>query len=168
MSAFQRPITPIAFNPESLAAKRLDLAPIDPGWILEGAPVASNKLLERSEDGTSWNMFWECTAGRFNWHYDNDETAFITAGEAFITNGTTEERRIGAGDMIFFPAGSSCTWRIPVHVRKFAVLRHPMPRLVAIAVKAWKKVNRKLIGSRGLCVPVSFTVNFLRLLVVEA
>ena len=167
MSTRQIQITPIAFNPESSMTEGLKPAPIHRDWILEGTPEARKKDLARSEDGTSWNMFWECTAGRFNWHYDNDETAFIVSGEVFITTGTTRERRFGPGDMIFFPAGSSCTWRIPVLVKKFAVLRQTMPRPFAFAVKAWNKIIRKLNRNSGSVMAVWFAVRFFSPFLVE-
>jgi hypothetical protein len=45
-----------------------------------------------------------------------------SVGEVFITE-KSEERRLGQGDMAFFPAGSSCVWRVTDRVRKVAVMR---------------------------------------------
>ena len=91
-------------------------------------------------------MVWECTAGRFNWHYSEDETVVIISGEVFITSDKGEERRLGQGDMGFFPAGSSCTWRINDRVKKVAVLRKDMPLALGFGVRVWNK----LFGSWGL------------------
>ena len=114
---------------EIAAAATADLAPgpIPSSWILEGAPKARGKKLLQSHDRTFQAVVWDCTAGRFNWHYDVDETVFIIAGEVFIDDGKDKERRMGPGDMGFFPAGSHCMWHIPVYVRKFAILRNPIP-----------------------------------------
>jgi uncharacterized protein len=83
-------------------------------------------------------MVWDCTAGRFNWNYNKDETLVVLAGEAFITN-DGEERRIAPGDVVFFPAGSSSTWRVPTYVRKVCFLRHTIPWPCGWGVLAWNK-----------------------------
>lgn len=126
----------------------LDPAPISPDWILAGTPQARSKLLAKSHDRTSSIMVWECTAGRFNWHYSEDETVVIISGEVFITSDKSEERRLGQGDMGFFPAGSSCTWRINDRVKKVAVLRKDMPLALGFGVRVWNKALR-LLGVRS-------------------
>src|SRR5262245_42036572 len=87
-------------------------APITPSWIISGKPEARNKMMARSQDGASYIMVWECTPGEFNWHYSEDETVVFMEGEVYLTNGDGIERRCGAGDTVFFPAGSSCKWKI--------------------------------------------------------
>ena len=59
-----------------LRVEQVDLnpSPIHPSWILEGNPVARNRLISSSADGTASALIWDCTAGRFNWFYDVDET----------------------------------------------------------------------------------------------
>jgi uncharacterized cupin superfamily protein len=123
--------------PESV---ELAPAPINPDWILEGAPEARSKQLARSRDGASAVMAWSCTAGRFNWHYMVDETVHIISGEVFVTNEKGEECRLGPGDMAFFPAGSRSTWRVPVQVKKLAVCRQAMPRPFGFALRVWNRL----------------------------
>jgi uncharacterized protein len=118
----------------------LDPAPITPGWILDGVPVARNKLLAVSRDKTTSVVTWECTPGLFNWYYSVDETVCIISGEVFITTTNGTERRLGQGDMAFFPAGSSCKWRVTECVRKVAVLRKDLPPLLGLAVRFWHKM----------------------------
>src|SRR5664279_4983395 len=65
---------PIEFG---LGEMILSSAAINPNWILEGNPVARNKLLFESADGTATTWLWDCTAGRFNWFYDIDETVHL-------------------------------------------------------------------------------------------
>ena len=127
---------------ESATSADLEPAPISPDWILDGTPEARNKTLVQSPDRTSYIVVWECTAGRFNWHYSEDETVVVISGEAFITTERGEERRLGQGDMALFPAGSSCTWRINDRIKKVAVLRKDLPLLLSIAVRAWHKFLR--------------------------
>jgi hypothetical protein len=93
-------------------------------------------------------MLWECTAGRFNWHYTDDETVVVMSGEVFISTPDGEERRLGQSDMAFFPAGASCTWRITDRIRKVAVIRKALPLPLAFGVRAWDKVLRAT-GLRG-------------------
>jgi uncharacterized cupin superfamily protein len=123
------------------AAVDLEPAPITPAWILSGKPEASNKILTFSEDRTSYVMVWECTPGRFNWIYDQDETVVFVSGEVFITMQTGLESRLGTGDMVFFPAGSSATWRITSTVRKVAVMRNALPQPFVVALRVWNKVR---------------------------
>lgn len=121
-------------------------APIRPNWILEGKPIARARVLAESADGTSSVMAWSCTAGRFRWCYAVDETVHIISGEVFVTDGSGATRRLGPGDMAFFPAGSRSTWTIPNEVRKLAVCRHSMPRSFGYMLRAWNKVVDIITG----------------------
>ncbi|HEY1240421.1 MAG TPA: cupin domain-containing protein [Bryobacteraceae bacterium] len=119
-----------------------EVVPIIPSWVLSGAPETHVKSVLRSHDSTCDLAIWECNAGSFNWHYSQDETVVIISGEVFVTNETGEERRLGPGDLAFFPAGSSSRWRVPVHVRKIAVLRETLWRPLGLGLRAWKKLLR--------------------------
>ena len=116
--------------------------PISPSWVLSGRPLTRTKNVARSYDWTSNTVVWECTAGSFTWHYDKDEVAVIVSGEAVITNEKGEERRLGPGDLVFFPAGSSSRWRVPEGVRKIAILHEPMWRPLGLGLKVCKKLLR--------------------------
>ena len=111
-------------------------------WILSGAPVARGTVLARSRDWTSSTVVWDCTEGSFRWHYSQDETVYFLSGEAFLQLENGEERRFGAGDLGFFPAGTTCTWRVAGQCRKVAVLRETMWRPLGLCLKAWKKALR--------------------------
>ena len=121
---------------------------ISPDWILSGSPMSKTKSLARSQDWTSNIVVWECTAGSFNWFYAQDETLVVVSGEAFITNHQGEERRLGPGDFAFFPAGTSCVWRVPEIVRKVAIVRETIWRPLGLCLKAWKKLLRT-VGLAG-------------------
>jgi uncharacterized cupin superfamily protein len=127
-------------------------APIPPAWIIEGAPQARSKRLATSADGTASVIAWSCSAGRFHWHYTVDETLHIIAGEVFVTDENGKSRRLGPGDMVFFPAGSHSVWHVPNGVRKLAVCRQSMPLACGYALRAWNKLLNILTGtaSRGL------------------
>jgi uncharacterized protein len=130
------------------ATVALDPAPIEAGWIVEGTPQARARELARSADGTAVVVAWSCTAGRFNWHYGVDEMVHVISGEVFITDGDGVERRLGPGDMAFFPAGSRSLWHVPVAVRKLAVCRHALPKPLGFAVRAWHKLIALAVGER--------------------
>jgi uncharacterized protein len=123
--------------------------PIDPRWIIEGTPEARAGELARSADGTAVVLAWSCTAGQFHWHYHVDETVHVISGEVFVTNDDGVERRLGPGDMAFFPAGSRSLWRVPCAVRKLAVCRHSLPRALGFALRAWKKLVALATGQGG-------------------
>ena len=133
--------------PESIvtitpAEVELEPEPFPPGWVVSGSPQARCKKVVRSHDRTSHIVVWDCTPGSFKWHYGMDETIVIISGEAFMVNEKGEERRFGPGDMGFFPAGTSCTWRITEHLRKVGVLRESMGRPLGLCLKAWHKLLR--------------------------
>jgi uncharacterized protein len=139
---------------------RVELAPgpINPAWVLEGNPVSCNKLLSYSADGSASTMMWDCTAGRFNWHYDVDETLYIIEGSVIIKDATGEARRVSAGDVVFFPAGSSAEWHVETYIRKVAFCRTPLPRAVAFAKRGFRFLKRRLgLGGNSAPGPAMFS-----------
>lgn len=125
------------------ATVELDPEPISEKWILSGSPVARSKVVARSGDWTSSVVVWDCTAGRFRWHYDQDEAIIVISGAAYLLDDGGDERRFGPGDYGFFPAGSVATWRVDDHIRKVALLREPLWSPLGRALKVWKKLLRK-------------------------
>jgi uncharacterized protein len=124
-----------------IAPASVDLEPsgISADWILSGTPTAWNKEVARSHDRNSRIVVWECTEGHFKWHYSKDESVVVVSGEAFLINDNGKELRFGPGDVGFFPAGTTCTWRVPGRFRKVAVMREPMSRPLGFVVKAWNR-----------------------------
>jgi uncharacterized cupin superfamily protein len=59
---------------------------------------------------------WSCDVSEFNWHYDSKETCILTKGEVTVVYGN-KEVSFGAGDLVVFPSGLSCVWKVtkPVH-----------------------------------------------------
>ena len=113
---------------------------ISPNWVLSGTPISRIKSVVRSRDWTSHVVVWECTGGTFKWRYRQDEVVVIVSGEVFITTEEGQERRLGPGDLAFFPAGSSSTWRVPERVRKVAVIRETMWWPLGLGLKVLKKL----------------------------
>ena len=119
-------------------------APITPGWILEGSPTAQAIELSRSDDGTAVTYVWECTPGRFNWHYNRDETLLIIEGLVILDEGLATERRIGPGDVVFFPSGAEVQWRVELTVRKLAFTRRALPQPVAKLANMLRALRRRV------------------------
>jgi uncharacterized protein len=130
------------------ASVELEPEPIPSDWIVSGSPEARCRKMVRSRDRTSHIVVWDCTPGTFRWHYDMDEAIVVISGEAFMINHKGEERRFGPGDLAFFPAGSSCTWRITETLRKVGFLRESLWRPLGFILKAWHKLFR-IVGLGG-------------------
>jgi uncharacterized protein len=96
-------------------------APIDPSWILEGHPVANARQWDLPYSRTLNATIWECTSGRFDWHYGGDEIIHIVAGEAELTFEDGSVRRVRPGDMVYFPGAQTARWYVPTYVRKIAI-----------------------------------------------
>jgi uncharacterized cupin superfamily protein len=147
---------------KSIGAVRLRSAPIEPSWIVAGAPRARCAELNRSRDGAAFTLVWDCTAGDFDWIYDQDETVHILEGEAIIDDGS-DKRTIGPGDVFLFPAGTTFRWRVPVYVKKLAFLHVPIPAPAFLAVRGLRKLQaltRSLAGGGALSRRTSASLAF--------
>src|SRR5271170_475755 len=127
---------------------KLSPSPIDPSWILEGNPVARNKLVSESADGAASSYIWDCTAGRFNWFYGAEETIYVIEGGVLIRLAAGPTRRLRAGDTFFFPAGVRAEWHVEDYIRKFAIIRTPLPRPLVLAKRGYRFLKR-LVGHGG-------------------
>ena len=130
-----------------IGAVDLNPAPINQSWILEGEPMARNKLVSMSADGNASTWMWDCTAGKFNWFYDIDETVYVIEGSVIIKEGDREPQLVSAGDTIFFHKGSSAEWTVQKYIRKVAFLRIPLPLSIQIARRAYHMLKR--VTGRG-------------------
>ena len=120
-------------------------SPINPAWILEGQPVARNVVLSRSQDATACTIIWDCTAGKFHWHYAFDETVHILEGSVIVSSENTPPKRLEAGDVAFFPVGTKAHWHVETYVRKVAFCRHViLPRPAQLAIHALRRAKRML------------------------
>jgi uncharacterized protein len=131
-----------------LGAAKADLrpSPIRSSWVLEGNPVARNQLLSVSADGNASSYIWDCTAGRFNWFYEADETIYVIEGGVTLRDGAGAARRVCAGDTIFFPAGAHAEWHVENYIRKFALIRTPLPKPLVLARRGYRFVKRLFRG----------------------
>jgi uncharacterized protein len=128
-------------------AVNLTQRPIEPSWIIEGKPDAQWCVLSQSADGLATTMVWECSAGKFNWHYDFDETVLILEGSIVLESDTMPAKRYAAGDVIFFKDGAHARWHIEDRVRKLAFCRKTQPVWLGFALRVFLKLKKMLLPS---------------------
>ncbi|NJL81943.1 MAG: cupin domain-containing protein [Chloroflexaceae bacterium] len=62
---------------------------------------------------------WTKEVSEFPWIYQEAETCYFLCGAVTVTPaGGGESVTMGQGDLVTFPAGLSCTWRIERDVKK--------------------------------------------------
>ena len=61
---------------------------------------------------------WTKEASEFPWSYDESETCYFLAGDVVVTPEEGEPVEIGKGDLVTFPKGMTCTWKIRKDVKK--------------------------------------------------
>ena len=64
-----------------------------------------------------WDI-WEKEVSEFPWSYDEQEICFFLEGEVIVTPKNGKSVRFGKGDLVTFPAGMTCTWKVLQPVRK--------------------------------------------------
>lgn len=106
--------------------------PIPAEWILEGSPTARRKLLVGSSDDMASTHMWDCTVGRFNWHYRSDEVIYVVEGSVVVEDHAGVRRQLEPGDTFLFPAGSCFHWTVSRYIRKIAFLHAPLSRKVRL------------------------------------
>ena len=80
-----------------------------------------NIIVRKPSDAEKANMLreptWECGVSEFDWFYDSEETCLLVAGEVTVTH-SGGGASFGAGDMVTFPRGLSCVWKVTKPVKK--------------------------------------------------
>ena len=65
----------------------------------------------------SWSI-WEKEISEFPWEYTDQETCYFIGGEATIVAEDGRETVIEKGDLVTFPKGMKCVWKITQPVKK--------------------------------------------------
>jgi len=60
---------------------------------------------------------WSCEVSEFDWEYDAEETCYFFDGHVIVKT-PWEEVEIKKGDLVVFPSGLSCRWKVLEPVRK--------------------------------------------------
>jgi uncharacterized cupin superfamily protein len=78
-------------------------------------------------DAMKKNPTWGCGVSEFNWHYDSEETSLVTEGEVEVSyscgSAAGKSVKFGAGDLVVFPQGLSCVWKVIKPVKKHYVFK---------------------------------------------
>ncbi len=61
---------------------------------------------------------WTKEVSEFPWTYEDAETCYFLEGDVVVTPAGGEPVEVGAGDLVTFAKGMSCTWKIRKPVRK--------------------------------------------------
>jgi len=61
---------------------------------------------------------WTKEVSKFPWSYDSPETCYFLEGDVEVTPEGGESVEVGKGDLVTFPQGMSCTWKIRKDGRK--------------------------------------------------
>jgi uncharacterized cupin superfamily protein len=61
---------------------------------------------------------WSKEASEFPWAYDTTEVCYVLEGRVVVTPDDGEPVEIQKGDLVTFPKGVSCTWKITEDIRK--------------------------------------------------
>lgn len=64
----------------------------------------------------SWPT-WTCGKSTFNWSYSEKETCYLLEGRVTVEAGSRSVS-FGKGDLVVFPEGLSCVWKVTEAVRK--------------------------------------------------
>lgn len=60
---------------------------------------------------------WEKEESEFDWHYDQQEVCYLLEGEVEVDTGE-ETVEFSAGDLVTFPQGLDCVWKVKKAVKK--------------------------------------------------
>lgn len=65
----------------------------------------------------SWGT-WSAEVSEFDWEYDTSERCYILEGKVVVTTDEGEEVEINKGDLVLFPKGLKCKWKILEPIKK--------------------------------------------------
>ena len=84
--------------------------------------IIKNPTADKLEElGVSEWSIWTKEASEFPWSYDDSETCYFLEGDVTVTPENGEPVQMGQGDLVTFPKGMSCTWKIHKDVKKHFV-----------------------------------------------
>jgi uncharacterized cupin superfamily protein len=66
---------------------------------------------------SDWSI-WTKEASEFPWSYDTQETCYFLEGDVVVTPEDGDPVEVGKGDLVTFPEGMNCTWKIRKGVKK--------------------------------------------------
>jgi uncharacterized cupin superfamily protein len=109
--------------------------------------VSANRPLAGSTDGLGSTYMWDCTAGRFNWYYNVDETVYLVEGSITVVDSAGQLSHLRAGDIFLFPKGTRFEWTVHTYVRKVAFIHEPVSGKLRLFVRMYRDVMGLLRGA---------------------
>ncbi|MDE2430212.1 MAG: DUF861 domain-containing protein [Burkholderiales bacterium] len=98
---------------------------VDPSWVKEGKPHFRAVEFYQSTDKHSSSGIFECDGpSTFEWHYQLDEAIYVLEGGVEIDY-QGKHLSVKPGETVFFRAGTTATWHVPVHIKKAWTLYDP-------------------------------------------
>jgi hypothetical protein len=81
--------------------------------------IEPNPSEERLRDlgVTEWPI-WTKEVSEFPWSYGTQETCYFLEGDVVVTPEGGQQVEMGKGDLVTFPKGMACTWKIRRDVKK--------------------------------------------------
>lgn len=83
----------------------------------------------KNYDIDSWSS-WDCDPSEFPWEYSTDEICYVKKGRVIVTEEDGTKIEINAGDIVIFPKGLKCTWKVIDRIEKvynFVLPRNSFP-----------------------------------------
>jgi len=77
----------------------------------------------------SWQS-WDCGPSEFPWEYSTDEICYVKKGKVIVIEENGEKVEINAGEIVIFPKGLKCTWKVIERIEKvynFILPRNSFP-----------------------------------------
>ena len=82
--------------------------------------ITVSKPTDREIEAMKTKPIWTCEVSEFDWHYDEQETCLLIEGDVTV-NYDSKSVSFAAGDLVVFPKGLSCVWKVTKPVRKYYV-----------------------------------------------
>jgi hypothetical protein len=95
--------------------------PIDPAKVLTGSPAEKVQVLYADPRDEFLVGLWECTAGSWRCHFDEEEYVRLISGEVRLTDRDGGTVLFRPGDSFHVPSGFAGTWENVSDVRKIFV-----------------------------------------------
>jgi len=81
--------------------------------------VERNPAEKRLQDDGIYDWpIWTKEVSEFSWTYSEDETCYFLKGDVVVTPDGGDPVEMKKGDLVTFPEGMSCTWKICQDVKK--------------------------------------------------
>jgi len=86
-------------------------------------PTVQDIVIKKPTDAdtqacTNWPI-WTCEASEFDWDYTQTETCLVLEGKVTVTDRPgADSVSFGPGDMVVFPVGLKCVWKVTEPVKK--------------------------------------------------